>query len=77
MEKKVFLTGSFGNAGEQILLQLIKQNFNVICFDVNTPSNIKKQKRLSKKHKFETIWGDLRQSKDLIISILKTVPDVM
>lgn len=75
--KKIFLTGSFGNAGEQILIQLLSQKFSVVCFDVKTVVNVKKEKKLASKYSFETVWGDLREAADLKRTIEQYVPDVI
>jgi UDP-glucose 4-epimerase len=75
--KKIFLTGSFGNAGEQILIQLLIQNFRLVCFDVKTVANVKKEKKLASKYSFETVWGDLRGKEELNKYILAIEPEVV
>ena len=77
MTKTIFLTGSFGNAGEHILLQLLVKSYKVICFDLLTPKNKKKEKRLATQHTFTTIWGDLRKEAQVNQQLLKYQPDVI
>lgn len=55
----VLLTGAFGNIGESTLLALFEKNYNISCFDLKSERNAKIAKRLHKKGKFETIWGDI------------------
>lgn len=69
MPKTVFITGSFGNIGESVVLALFqKKDYRIICFDLNNKRNAKKEKELSKLGEFKTIWGDIRD-----INYLKSV----
>lgn len=77
MIKTIFLTGSFGNAGEHILLHLLNMGYKVLCFDLKTPNNEKKEKRLAAQNSFETIWGDLRKEAQLNQQLLKHQPDII
>ena len=69
---KVLLTGPFGNVGESTLAKLLKNGYEVRCFDKKTKQTKKIQKIMSSKGKFETIWGDIRNSSD----VEKIVTDV-
>ncbi len=62
---KIFLTGAFGNVGESTLKELNNQNHEILCFDIKTPKNEKKCKKLHKDYKFNTIWGDLTNLEDV------------
>jgi UDP-glucose 4-epimerase len=59
----VLLTGAFGNIGESTLIALLERNHHVRCFDLQTKRNEKKQRRLQRIGDFETIWGDILDSK--------------
>ena len=77
MTKTIFLTGSFGNAGEHILFHLLQKGHKVVCFDLKTPKNEKKETRLAKQYSFTTIWGDLRKEAQVNQQLLKHQPDVI
>ena len=59
MTMKVLLTGAFGNIGESTLLALFEKGYDIQCFDLPNERNAKIAKKLGKKGKFETIWGDI------------------
>lgn len=65
---KILLTGPFGNVGESTLEELMKQGYEVRCFDKKTRRTKKVYKHMSKKYpnRFETIWGDIRNSEDVV-----------
>ena len=69
---RVLLTGAFGNIGESTLLALMEKNYDIRCFDIRSERNEKIAKKLGKKGKFETIWGDILDV-PLIQSIVKDV----
>lgn len=56
---RILLTGAFGNIGESTLLALFEKDYEIRCFDVQTKRNEKVCKKLNRKGKFETIWGDI------------------
>ena len=64
---KILLTGPFGNVGESTLGELVKQGYDVRCFDKKTRRTRKIFKHMSKKYpnRFETIWGDIRNVEDV------------
>ena len=64
---KILLTGPFGNVGESTLEELIKQGYEIRCFDKKTRRTKKVYKHMTKKHpgRFETIWGDIRNFDDV------------
>jgi nucleoside-diphosphate-sugar epimerase len=62
---RVLLTGAFGNVGESTLLSLFEKNHKILCFDLETSINRKRQRELSKIGDFETYWGDITQSNDV------------
>ncbi len=65
---KILLTGPFGNVGESTLEELMKQGYEVRCFDKKTRRTKKVYKFMSKKYpnRFETIWGDIRNFEDVM-----------
>jgi nucleoside-diphosphate-sugar epimerase len=66
MNKTVFITGSFGNIGESVLLALFKKKkYNIFCFDIHSKQNTKVRKKLSQLGDFHTIWGDITDFKSL------------
>lgn len=69
---RVLLTGAFGNIGESTLLALLEKNFDIKCFDLSNERNGKIAKKLGKRGKFETIWGDILDL-PLVQSIVKDV----
>lgn len=80
---KVLLTGAFGNVGTMTLQELIKQNYEVICFDIKTKRNEKVWKKNTNKISFKTIWGDITNeesvskamdSVDYILHIAAIIP---
>jgi nucleoside-diphosphate-sugar epimerase len=62
---RVLLTGAFGTIGESTLKKLVKQRHNVKCFDIKNSKTKKTKKKLYKKLKFETFWGDITNLKDV------------
>lgn len=77
MTKNVFLTGAFGNVGEQTLMALLKKGYNVTAFDVRTPATEKKQARLAKSHRFTTMWGDLRDAASTAEAVAAAKPSTI
>ncbi|MGY5873548.1 MAG: NAD(P)-dependent oxidoreductase [Candidatus Thorarchaeota archaeon] len=69
---RILLTGAFGNIGESTLLALFEKNYDIRCFDLPGERNAKIAKKLGKKGKFETIWGDILDL-PLVKSIIKDV----
>ncbi len=60
---RVLLTGAFGNFGTTTLHSLLKQGYEVRCFDLDTKSNQKTAGNFE--NRIETIWGDVRNPDDL------------
>ncbi len=54
----VLLTGAFGNIGFSTLQELIRQGYQVRCFDLKTPATEKKAHQVASKA--EVVWGDVR-----------------
>jgi len=69
---KVLLTGAFGNVGQRTLELLLKKGYSVRCFDLRNPRNVQIETRMRKLGIFETVWGDIRDSK----TTLRIVKDV-
>ncbi len=65
---KILLTGPFGNVGESTLEELMKQGYDVRCFDKKTRRTKRVYKHMSTKYpdRFETIWGDIRNFDDVV-----------
>lgn len=55
----VFLTGAFGSVGSHTLGYLLERKYDVTCFDIKNKNNEKTYKKLVKKGKFKTVWGDI------------------
>jgi nucleoside-diphosphate-sugar epimerase len=62
---RVLLTGAFGNVGESTLLSLFEKEHDILCFDIETSLNRKRQKELLEMGSFETVWGDITRSDDI------------
>lgn len=60
---KVLLTGAFGNVGVSTLDELLRQGYQVRCFDLPTPANKRTARRYA--GRCEVIWGDLRRQEDV------------
>ncbi len=61
---KILLTGAFGNLGSNTLKILLSKNgYEIRCFDVKNPRNEKVMENLSELGSFETIWGDISDTK--------------
>ncbi len=81
---KILLTGAFGNLGAFTLEILLAQGgHDILCFDIQTPQNVKTMKRLASKGRFETYWGnisdpdiipDLVEGKDCILHLAGIIP---
>ncbi len=69
---KVLLTGAFGNIGESTLLALFEKDYDIKTFDLPNERNAKIAKKLGKKGKFESIWGDILDL-PLVKSVVKDV----
>ena len=63
MNKKVFVTGSSGLIGSQLVLRLLEEKFKVICYDLKSP----KKKIYNKNIKF--LNGSILDKKKLKKSI--------
>ena len=79
----VLLTGAFGNVGQRTLEVLLERGFSVRCFDLKNPRNSAIESRLQQFGEFETIWGDIRDTKaiekiikgmDYIIHLAAIIP---
>ncbi len=62
---KVLLTGAFGNVGLNTIKELLKKEYEIICFDIPNSKNMKTQKRALKCGDFKTIWGDITNYEDV------------
>lgn len=80
-EKKVLLTGAFGIVGMEVLEWLIKRNYDIRIFDIETSTN--KEKSEKYKDRAEIMWGDIRNKKkvdeavrdiDVIIHLAAIIP---
>ncbi|MCG3216186.1 MAG: NAD(P)-dependent oxidoreductase [Candidatus Heimdallarchaeota archaeon] len=60
---KVLLTGAFGNVGQRTLEILLKKGYSVRCFDLRNSRNLTVESKMSQFGDFETVWGDIRDSK--------------
>jgi nucleoside-diphosphate-sugar epimerase len=63
---KVLLTGGFGNVGRSTLKALIVKGHNVRVFDIDIPQNRKFAQEYTDCPQVDIIWGDLRNSEDVL-----------
>jgi nucleoside-diphosphate-sugar epimerase len=59
----ILITGAFGNVGNSVVGELLKQGQRVRCFDLSTPANRRAAARYGER--IEVIWGDLRRPADV------------
>ncbi len=80
---KILVTGAFGNVGSNVISELLNQGYQVTCFDLQTPANVKKAKALG--NKVECKWGNLNdrasveravQGHDVVMHIAAIIPPV-
>ncbi len=80
---KVLVTGAFGNVGSNVVSELLRQGYQVTCFDLQTPANEKKAKALGNTVEYK--WGNLTdrasvelavQGHDLVMHIAAIIPPV-
>lgn len=62
----VLLTGGFGNVGKSTLKALIVKGYNIQVFDIETPQNRKFAQEYTDCPQVDIIWGDLRNSEDVL-----------
>ena len=63
---KILVTGGFGNIGQKVISELIKNGFGVRVFELKNKKNL----RLSKKFKkVEVFWGDITKEDDVKSSL--------
>jgi len=60
---RVLLTGAFGIVGLKVLDNLVKENYEIKCFDIKTHENWLKSKKYKKK--VNIYWGDIQNKRDL------------
>jgi nucleoside-diphosphate-sugar epimerase len=65
MNRKILLTGAFGNVGQNTLKQLMTRDHEVTCFELQNKANEKTRQELLKQGEFETIWGDILEKSDV------------
>lgn len=70
--KHVFLTGAFGGVGEWALRELLELDYEVTCFEKQSPLTLAKEKRLRKTLKFNTVWGDLTDATSVRTALQKS-----
>jgi nucleoside-diphosphate-sugar epimerase len=74
---RVLLTGAFGNVGAHALVHLADQGYQPFAFDIENPRNKKWSAQLSKRHRFTTIWGDLRSPESIARAVDRAQPDAI
>ncbi|MFO8019772.1 MAG: NAD(P)-dependent oxidoreductase [Promethearchaeia archaeon] len=67
MNKKILLTGGFGLCGRATLDELLKKDYDITVFEINTTEN----RDIAKKYqeKVEIVWGDIRNFDDVKKSV--------
>ena len=60
---KVLLTGAFGNVGLRTLKEMLKRNYNVRIFEIETKQNKRRAYRFKKD--VEIFWGDIKNYEDV------------
>ena len=73
---RVLLTGAFGNVGESAMLALLETEHDLCCLELRTSRNEKVTRRLLRIRDFETIWGDIQDSK-VVLSAMRDVECVI
>jgi nucleoside-diphosphate-sugar epimerase len=68
-DMKVLLTGSFGNIGEKVVKELLKQKHEVLCLDLKNPTNEKVAKQFGRK--VDVIWGDITNAEQVADAVKK------
>lgn len=67
---KVLVTGAFGHLGSYTLQSLFENpRAEITAFDIKSKSSEKIEKKLRKKGKFKTIWGDIRDKDSLFMAV--------
>jgi nucleoside-diphosphate-sugar epimerase len=64
---KVLLTGAFGNVGTSTLDELIRKNYEITLFEVQTPRNMRISRKYSEKCRI--VWGDIRKYDDVLSAV--------
>lgn len=54
---KILITGAFGNIGQKVIRILLDKDYQVVCFDLDNPSN--RQIAAALDDHIETVWGDI------------------
>src|SRR5262249_26174447 len=73
----VLLTGAFGNLGSVLLEELSGRGHPVTCFDVDAPATRAAHRRLARGRAFDTVWGDLRDARQLQAAVVTARPAVI
>lgn len=71
---KVLITGSFGNIGEKVVHELLKQKHQVTCLDLNNKTNQKVAKKFGSR--ISTVWGDITNAQQ-VAEVIKPVDAVI
>lgn len=67
---KVLVTGAFGHLGSYTLHALFgNPRVEITAFDIKSKGSEKIEKKLRKKGKFKTIWGDIRDKDSLFMAV--------
>lgn len=74
---RVLLTGAFGNVGENTIIHLCAQGYEVFALDVRTKANRAKADRLRRRYPFETKWVDLRDAEMVKTAVAQIEPDAI
>ncbi len=67
MQKKILLTGAFGNVGKSALKECLRKDYAVRVFEIDTPKN----RQFARKYegRIEIVWGDLRDPLDIEMAV--------
>ncbi len=66
------MTGAFGNVGESAVISFLGSEHQLRCFDIKNPMTDKVARELSKRGKFEIVWGDIR-NRDIVHEIVQDI----
>lgn len=74
---RVLVTGAFGTVGRHVLPKLADLGYQITCFDLRTRANQRTQQDLARAYRFDTVWGDLRDTGAVRRAVKEASPDAI